>query len=35
MPPPCTMGCAAIIDEIVGEFQQLYDLKPDDRPRAS
>jgi hypothetical protein len=35
MPPPCGKGCAAVIDDLVSEFQQLYDLKPDDRHRAS
>src|ERR1700687_1294152 len=35
MPPPCTLGCSAIIDEIIGEFQQLYDLRPDDRQLGS
>lgn len=35
IPPPCTLECAAVVDEIVSAFQQLYDLKPDDRSRAS
>jgi hypothetical protein len=35
MPPPCSFACGAIIDEIVSEFQQLYELMPDDRQRAS
>jgi len=35
IPPPCALSCAAVIDEIVSEFQQLYELKPDDRQRAS
>jgi len=33
MPPPCPLACGSIIDEIVSAFQQLYDLKPDDRER--
>jgi hypothetical protein len=33
MPPPCSYACAAIVDEIVSDLQQLYDLKPDDRER--
>lgn len=35
MPPPCPLACAGVIDEIVSEFQQLYELMPDDRQRAS
>jgi hypothetical protein len=35
MPPPCKLACSAVAEEIVSEFQQLYDLKADDGPRAS
>ena len=35
IPPPCALSCAAVIDEIVSEFQQLYELRLDDRQRAS
>jgi hypothetical protein len=27
MPPPCTLGCRALIDELVAEFGARYDLK--------
>ncbi|HEX4333607.1 MAG TPA: hypothetical protein VH040_15830 [Usitatibacter sp.] len=29
MPPPCNHGCAGLIDELVFEFGQLYDLRGD------
>ena len=30
-PPGCTNGCAAAFEELVGEFQALYELKVDDK----
>lgn len=27
-PPECGSGCEAAFDELVAEFQELYDLKP-------
>ncbi|HXF77680.1 MAG TPA: hypothetical protein VN598_02375 [Usitatibacter sp.] len=33
-PPACDNGCSEVIDELVSEFGQLYDLKVDSEPRA-
>lgn len=33
-PPPCDSGCSGVIEELVFEFGQLYDLKADPEPRA-
>jgi hypothetical protein len=33
-PPPCDSGCTLVIEELVSEFGELYDLKLDDEPRA-
>jgi hypothetical protein len=29
-PTPCEQGCNGVMDEIVYDFGQIYDLKPDD-----
>ena len=28
LPPPCPHQCQALMEELAGEFAQLYDLKP-------
>jgi hypothetical protein len=28
-PPPCTRGCALVLEEMVAEFQRQYDLSSD------
>ncbi len=28
MPPPCGYNCAAVLEEIAGELQSRYDLRP-------
>lgn len=33
-PPPCDSGCSSVIDELVVEFGQIYDLATDDAPPA-
>lgn len=29
VPMGCGQGCAAVFEEVLGEFQQLYELKPE------
>ena len=33
-PPTCDNGCSAVIEELVSEFGQLYELKADVEPRT-
>jgi hypothetical protein len=33
-PPSCENGCAGVIDELVQEFGQLYELKAESEPRV-
>lgn len=33
-PPACDNGCTAVIEELVHEFGQLYELKADVEPRT-
>jgi hypothetical protein len=35
LPPPCAFGCRQIMIDLIGEFQSLYDLRPDGANRAS
>lgn len=35
VPPDCGNGCNVIAEELVGEFQQLYNLKPSDATERS
>lgn len=35
LPPECPRGCRTVFEELVGEFGDLYDLRPEDgRGRA-
>jgi hypothetical protein len=33
VPASCAHGCQSLIEELVGEFGALYDLRPDDGSR--
>ena len=33
-PPTCDNGCTIVIEELVAEFGQLYELKAEDGPHA-
>ena len=32
VPMGCGQGCAAVFEEMLAEFQRLYELKPEDSP---
>jgi len=32
LPPSCPYGCKTVIEDLLAEFGQLYDLRPESRP---